>query len=108
MSIDTTIERAEFDLAAPRTTDTTSPREVLTHSGWFFGLCGAVLLLAYLLVGWVHDFQRIRSLEAEPSPPSKVITKTQAWQQIYSRSARSPQTDKQRLRSPGMSRGRGR
>jgi hypothetical protein len=91
MSIETTIEQAELDLAAPPTTDTkdtNSAREVSIRSGWVFGMFGAVLLLAYLLVGWVHDFQRIRSLEAEPSPPSKVITKTQAWQQIYSRSAR--------------------
>ena len=88
MSIETTIEQAELDLAAPVATDTNSPREVPIRSGWVVGMCGAVLVLAYLLVGWVHDFQRIRSLEAEPSPPSKVITKTQAWQQIYSRSAR--------------------
>ena len=88
MSIETTIEQAELDLAAPLTPDTQNSREVSIRSGWIFAMFGAVVLLAYLMVGWVHDFQRIRSLEAEPSPPSKVITKTQAWQQIYSRSAR--------------------
>lgn len=42
------------------------------------------LLLVYL-AGWLQDFQRVRSLEAEPTPPFKVITKYQAWERIYPR-----------------------
>ena len=47
---------------------------------------GKLLLAGFLLIyilGWVEDFQRIRRLEAEPTPPSKIITKLQAWQRIY-------------------------
>lgn len=47
----------------------------------------AGLLMTYLW-GWVHDLQRLRSLEAEPSPPSKIISKFEAWQRVYQRSAR--------------------
>jgi hypothetical protein len=42
------------------------------------------LLLVYLL-GWVHEFKRIQGLEAEPTPPSKVISKHEAWNRIYPR-----------------------
>ena len=44
----------------------------------------AGLLVTYL-VGIVQDFQRVRDLRAEPSPPSKIIiTKNEAWQRIHS------------------------
>lgn len=42
------------------------------------------LLLVYL-VAWIQDLDRLRHLEAEPSPPSKVITKYEAWNRIYPR-----------------------
>jgi hypothetical protein len=42
------------------------------------------LLLVYL-VAWIQDLQRVRNLEAEPTPPSKVITKYEAWNRIYTR-----------------------
>jgi hypothetical protein len=88
MSIETTIEQAEFNLTTTPYGSTSSTRAASTSPGWILGMLVAVLAVAYLLVGWVHDVQRIRSLEAVPSPPSKVITKSQAWQQIYSRSVR--------------------
>lgn len=88
MSIETTIDQAEFDLTTTPYRNTSSTQAVSIRPGWILGMLAAVLVLAYLLVGWVHDVQRIRSLEAEPSPPSKVITKSQAWQQMYSRSVR--------------------
>jgi len=48
----------------------------------------AGLLVTYL-VGIVQDFQRVRDLRAEPSPPSKIIiTKNEAWQRIYSHPVR--------------------
>lgn len=48
----------------------------------------AGLLVTYL-VGIVQDFQRVRDLRAEPSPPSKIIiTKNEAWQRIHSHPAR--------------------
>jgi hypothetical protein len=42
------------------------------------------MLLVYFL-GWIQDFQRLRHLEAEPTPPSKVITKYEAWNRVYLR-----------------------
>jgi hypothetical protein len=42
------------------------------------------LLLVYLMA-WIQDLQRLRHLEAEPTPPSKVITKYEAWNRIYPR-----------------------
>lgn len=42
------------------------------------------LLLVYL-VAWIQDLQRLRHLEAEPTPPFKVITKYEAWNRIYPR-----------------------
>lgn len=42
----------------------------------------AGLLMTYL-VGWAQDLQRLSRLEAEPSPPYKIITKQEAWQRIH-------------------------
>jgi hypothetical protein len=39
--------------------------------------------LALYLVGWAQDLQRLSQLEAEPSPPSKVISKYEAWNRIH-------------------------
>jgi hypothetical protein len=86
MPIETTIEQAEFSLAAPPTADSTLAGWF--RPGWVLGRLVLTGLLVTYLVGWVHDFQRIRRLEAEPTPPSKVITKNEAWQRIYSHPAR--------------------
>ena len=86
MPIETTIEEAELSLAAPA--ETYPPSAGWIHSGWVLGQLVLTGLLLTYLVAWAHDFQRIRQLEAEPTPPSKVITKNQAWQRIYSRAAR--------------------
>jgi hypothetical protein len=44
----------------------------------------AALLLTSLMT-WIGELDRVSRLEAEPTPPFKVITKHQAWQRIYSR-----------------------
>ncbi len=85
MALDTIIEQAQLNLVAPPAAD-----GILLNwlrPGLFFGKLFLVALLLTYLVGWVHDFQRIRRLEAEPTPPFKVITKHEAWQRIYSRPA---------------------
>jgi len=41
----------------------------------------AGLLAAYLLT-WAQDLHRLHTLEAEPSPPSKVISKYEVWDRI--------------------------
>ncbi len=61
-----------------------------TRTVWFRlgGSLGKLVLTGILLVylvGWVQDFQRVRHLEAEPTPPSKVIGKYEAWERIYPR-----------------------
>ena len=86
MPIETTIEQVDFSLAVPPATDTYLAGRV--RPGWILAKLVLTGLLLAHLVGWVHDFQRIQRLEAEPTPPSKVITKYQAWQRIYSREAR--------------------
>jgi hypothetical protein len=59
------------------------------RTGWTVSKILMAGLLMVYLVGWANDLQRLISLEAEPSPPSKVITKFQAWERIYpSRTAR--------------------
>jgi hypothetical protein len=74
MRIETTTDQAEVSLVAPA-----GPK----GPGWVLGrLVLAGLLLTYL-AGWVQDFQRVRRLEAEPTPPSKIITKHEAWQRIH-------------------------
>ncbi len=86
MSIETTIEEAEYSLTTPPVTN--SPLAGWIRPGWVLGKLVLMGLLLTYLVGWVHDFQRIRQLEAEPTPPSKVITKYEAWERIYPRPAR--------------------
>lgn len=56
--------------------------------GWILGKLLLAGLLAVYAVGWAQDVQRIRRLEAEPTPPSKIITKQEAWQRIYNHSMR--------------------
>jgi len=85
MPIETTVEQVEFSLAAPPATN--SPLVGWIRPGWILAKLVLTGLLLAHLVGWVHDFQRIQRLEAEPTPPSKVITKNEAWQRIYSRPA---------------------
>ncbi len=85
MPIDTTIEEAQFELVAPPPTD--SPLLGRIRPGLTLGKLVLTGLLLMYLVGWLHDFERIRRLKAEPTPPSKVITKNEAWQRIYSRPA---------------------
>ncbi len=61
---------------------------LLLHAGWILGkLTLAGLLLTYM-AGWVHDLQRMTHLEAQPTPPFKVISKKEAWQRIYRHPAR--------------------
>jgi hypothetical protein len=67
---------------------TQRPLTLLLHAGWILGkLTLAGLLLTYM-VGWVHDLQRMTQLEAQPTPPFKVISKYEAWQRIYKHSVR--------------------
>ncbi len=63
---------------------TWTEKETIDHAGRNIGRTGTISLL-WNLAGWVHDFQRIQRLEAEPTPPYKVITKNEAWQRIYTR-----------------------
>lgn len=58
------------------------------RAGRILGKLVLVGLLLTYLVGWVQDLQRVHQLEAEPTPPAKVITKYEAWQRIYQRPAR--------------------
>ena len=59
------------------------PLTLLLRAGWILGkLTLAGLLLTYM-AGWVHDLQRMTHLEAQPTPPFKIISKQQAWQRIY-------------------------
>lgn len=82
MSTETTIAQAEYEhTVAPVAS---RPMAVWIRPGWLLGKLLLLGLLLTYLVGWVHDFQRIRRLEAEPTPPSKVITKFEAWDRIYS------------------------
>lgn len=85
MPIETTVEQVEFSLAAPPATK--YPIGGWFRPGWILAKLVLMALLLAHLVGFVQDFQRIQSLEAEPNPPSKVITKNEAWQRIYSRQA---------------------
>lgn len=81
-----TIEEAEVSLTASPAAN--RPLAVwLRRPGWVLGKLVLTGLLVMYLAGWVQDFQRIRRLEAEPMPPSKVITKYEAWERIYPRPA---------------------
>lgn len=87
MLIQTTIAEAEIpmlrDLPAA-----SSSLAVPLRAGWVLGRLVLVGLLMTYLVGWAQDLQRVRRLEAEPTPPSKVISKNEAWQRIYHRPMR--------------------
>jgi len=66
------------------------PLTFLLHAGWILGkLTLAGLLLTYM-AGWVQDLQRLTLLEAQPTPPSKVISKREAWQRVHKRSLQEP------------------
>ncbi|MBI2116749.1 MAG: hypothetical protein HYT85_16935 [candidate division NC10 bacterium] len=81
-----TIEEAEVRLAASPAAN--RPLAAwLGRPGWVLGKLVLTGMLVMYLAGWVQDFQRIRRLEAEPTPPSKVITKYEAWERIYPRPA---------------------
>jgi hypothetical protein len=72
----------------PKTLATQRPLTLLLQAGWILGkLTLAGLLLTYM-AGWVHDLQRMTHLEAQPTPPFKVISKQEAWQRIYKHPAR--------------------
>jgi hypothetical protein len=58
------------------------------RSGWTIGAIVLAGLLLTYLVTWVEDLRRVSRLEAEPTPPSKVITRNEAWQRIYQRPTR--------------------
>lgn len=81
-----TIEEAEVSLAASPAAN--RPLTLWQRPGWVLGKLLLTGLLLIYLVGWVQDFQRIRRLEAEPTPPSRVITKYEAWERIYPRQVR--------------------
>ncbi len=83
MPVETSVEQAPFRLAAPPTS--TSTLADWLHQGRILLKLALTALLLWNLAGWVHDFQRIQRLEAEPAPPYKVITKNEAWQRIYTR-----------------------
>jgi hypothetical protein len=85
MPIDTTVEGIEFTLAPPPARNTFLMDWV--RQGWFLARLAITGLLLWYLANCVHDFQRILRLEAEPTPPFKVITKHEAWQRIYNPSA---------------------
>jgi hypothetical protein len=88
MLVETTISPAEVSLGPPSAP--TRIRRTSFRPGWVLSrLALTGLLLAYL-AGWLQDFKRVRSLEAEPTPPSKVITKYEAWERIYPRPERTP------------------
>ena len=83
MLVETAICPAEVSLGPPSVP--ISIRKVSFRPGWVLGKLALTGLLLVYLAGWLQDFQRVRSLEAEPTPPSKVITKYQAWERIYPR-----------------------
>jgi hypothetical protein len=70
----------------PKTLAARGPLTFLLRAGWILGkLTLAGLLLTYM-AGWVQDLQRLTQLEAQPTPPSKVISKREAWQRVHKRS----------------------
>jgi hypothetical protein len=83
MLVETTICPTEVSLGPPSVP--ISIRKLSFRPGWVLGKLALTGLLLVYLAGWLQDFQRVRSLEAEPTPPSKVITKYQAWERIYPR-----------------------
>lgn len=87
MLMDTTIAEAQVPLLRDLPAASNS-LAVPLRAGWVFGRLLLVGLLLTYLAGWVQDLQRVRRLEAEPTPPSKVITKHEAWQRVYHRHIR--------------------
>ena len=81
MLIETTLEEREVGLAG--SAPATSPLTVWLRTSWLLGKLLLTGLLLTYLVGWVQDFQRISRLEAEPTPPYKVISKNEAWNRIH-------------------------
>lgn len=86
MLLETAIEGAEVSVGTP--TRMGYRLALSLRHGWILGKLLLAGLLAVYAVGWVQDVQRIRRLEAEPTPPSKIITKQEAWQRIYNHSMR--------------------
>lgn len=87
MLYETTLEVTQFPVLRDLPV-TGSPLMLPPRAGWVLGKFVLAGLLLIYLVGWAHDFERVRRLEAEPAPPLKVITKHQAWQRIYRAPAR--------------------
>ncbi len=87
MPVETTVQPVEFSLAAPLAPNGTPVDWI--RQGLIMAKLAMTGLLLWYMASWVHDFQRIQSLVAEPTPPFKVITKNEAWQRIYSRAIRS-------------------
>lgn len=83
MLVENTISPAEVSLGPPSVP--TCIQKVSFRPGGVLSKLALIGLLLVYLAGWLQDFQRVRSLEAEPTPPSKVITKYQAWERIYPR-----------------------
>ena len=86
MPIETTVEEIQFSLAPPSTQKTSTLMDWI-HQGWILTKLAMTGLLLWHMASWAHDFQRIQHLEAEPTPPFKVITKNEAWQRIYNPTA---------------------
>jgi len=88
MLFETPLISAEVGLSPPSIP--THIHKVSFRPGWILGKLALIGLLLVYLAGWLQDFQRVRSLEAEPTPPSRVITKYEAWERIYPRPDRPP------------------
>ena len=86
MHIETTIEDAEVSLGSLPAVNRT--RTIRLRAGLFLGRLVIAGLLVTYFVALVQDFQRIRRLEAEPTRPSKVISKYQAWERVHPRPVR--------------------
>ena len=86
MPIETTIEGIRFGLANPPARKTSVLVDWI-HQGWILTKLVLTGLLLWQLASWAHDFERTLRLEAEPTPPFKVITKNEAWQRVYNPSA---------------------
>lgn len=86
MHIETTIEDAEVSLGSLLAVNST--RALPLRAGLILGRLVLTGLLVTYFVALVQDFQRIRQLEAEPTRPSKVISKYQAWERVYPRPVR--------------------
>ncbi len=86
MQIETGVAEAAASLADPLVAR--RPLAITLRAAWVLGKLVLTGLLVTYLVGWVQDFQRIRRLTAEPTPPFKIITKYEAWERIYRRPVR--------------------